>query len=132
LEERKLDLDREVEELDRAVDDLREEMRPFQDKTAELNEEKSDRSSAKDILLQDLRTTQESYAKKKLAINGMTTKVSRLVSKVSSVVIGSFITTLIQNCSLLALAIYTVRVFYNFRSWGKQFLSICLVCTSHC
>lgn len=81
LEERKLDLDREVEELDRAVDDLREEMRPFQDKTAELNEEKSDRSSAKDILLQDLRTTQESYAKKKLAINGMTTKLKEYVKR---------------------------------------------------
>ena len=46
-----------------------------QDKTAELNEEKTDRTRAKDILLSDLRNTQDTYAKKKTVINNMTTKV---------------------------------------------------------
>ena len=48
----------------------------FQDKTAELNEEKNDRIRAKEILLSDLRNTQETYAKKKTAIHNMTTKVT--------------------------------------------------------
>lgn len=81
LEEKKLNLDREVEDLEKAVEELRDEKRPFEDKTAELNEEKSDRSRAKEILLSDLRNTQESYAKKKTAIHNMTTKLQEYVRR---------------------------------------------------
>jgi len=81
LEEKKLDLDREVEDLEKAVEELRDEKRPFEDKTAELNEEKNDRIRAKEILLSDLRNTQETYAKKKTAIHNMTTKLQEYVRR---------------------------------------------------